>query len=84
MRHAGRLLLVIVGAQFVAIPLSFVILIAILPVLRSLEKSTGIEMIGHSGPADWVIAGVWVVISLFIVATLIATRPRKEGSTHED
>jgi hypothetical protein len=76
---AGRLVL----AQIAALPLSFFVIIALVPALRSLEGSTGIELVGHSGPADWVIALIWAVISILISATLLVNRKQHESPPHD-
>jgi hypothetical protein len=48
-RHflAGALILL------ASLPLGFVVAIALLPLWRWIERATGIEAVGHSGPAEW-------------------------------
>ncbi len=75
MRRGISLALRLLGGQIAAIPLAFIVLIALMPVLRSLESATELELVGHSGPADWVIFVVWAVISLIITATLLGSKP---------
>ena len=77
MKRFARAILIFLAGQAVAIPFAFVLLIASMPVLRALEASTGIEMVGHSGPASWIIYSIWAVISAIITATLVATRSKK-------
>lgn len=37
----------------VALPLSAIMTLALLPLWRVIEERYGIESVGHSGPADW-------------------------------
>ncbi|MDH3741155.1 MAG: hypothetical protein OER56_06100 [Hyphomicrobiales bacterium] len=61
---------IIVSGIILAIPISFFVAIASLPLLRDAEKRWDIEVIGHSGPADWVLWTIWIVISAMIAATI--------------
>jgi hypothetical protein len=81
--HIASVIIRIIVGQFLAIPFTFAALIALIPALRRLEPAFGIEMIGHSGPADWVIFVVWAVISFLITATLLVNRNSK-GKTVDD
>lgn len=76
---AGRLIL----AQIAAVPLSFLVIIALMPGLRRLEVASGLELVGHSGPADWLIAVIWAVISIIIGATLAVNRKQHESPPHD-
>ena len=63
----------IVSALLIAIPVAVVATILLLPLWRWVEASSGIESIGHSGPAEWcylavlalVAPGVWLVLGIF-------------------
>lgn len=68
----------IVAAIVLAFPITFVTGFASAPLLRDAEKSWGIELIGHSGPADWLLWTIWIVISTAI-ATSIWLLTRKRG-----
>ena len=59
------LLLIII----IAVPLSIVITIVLSPFWSWLETSTGIESLGHSGPAEW----CYLVIFLMLVAAITGT-----------
>ena len=61
---------IIVAAIVLAIPVSFFIAIGSLPLLRDAEKRWNIEVIGHSGPADWVLWTIWIVISVAFAVTI--------------
>jgi hypothetical protein len=56
------LLLIII----ISVPLSIVVTIVLSPFWSWLETSTGIESLGHSGPAEW----CYLVIFLILVATI--------------
>jgi hypothetical protein len=57
-----HLVLSLLGIVVIAAPLSIVTAILLLPLWRWLEASTGIESVGHSGPAEWCYAAVFVVL----------------------
>lgn len=75
-----KILGLIVAAVVLAIPPAFFVAIASVPLLRFLEPRWGIEMIGHSGPADWVLWTIWIVISAAIAATLWLLWAKKRSS----
>ena len=53
-----------------AIPFSILAAIAAVPLMRWAEETWRIEVIGHSGPADWLLAAIWMVISAGIAITI--------------
>ena len=59
-----RLFLSLAVVAVIAVPLSIVATFLLLPVWSWLEASTGIESVGHSGPAEWCFAAVYLVLSL--------------------
>lgn len=59
------LLLIII----IAVPLSIVVTIVLSPFWSWFEASTGIESLGHSGPAEW----CYLVILLILVAAITGT-----------
>lgn len=62
-------------AAVVAIPLSFLVSMLLTPVLWRLEPVVGIELAGHSGPADWIIAAVFGLFTLVLsIILLLRTR----------
>ncbi len=61
---------IIIAAVLLAIPFTFVAAIASVPLLRDIEARWDIEVVGHSGPADWVIWMIWLVISAALAATI--------------
>ena len=71
MSRVRRLVPSLLGIALIAAPLSVVVTILLLPLWRWLEASTGIESVGHSGPAEWCYAAVFLVLvtgaSLFVL-----------------
>lgn len=55
------------GLVAVALPVSIVATFLLSPFWSWLEASTGIEAIGHSGPADW----CYLVVLLLIVGVAV-------------
>ena len=70
---------IIAAAAVLAFPISFMMGFASAPLLRNAEKRWGIELIGHSGPADWLLWTIWIVISTAIAIT-IWLLTKKRGS----
>ncbi len=52
-RAAYRYVVAVVAAFVASVPLGVAGTIALLPVWSWLEEATGIESVGHSGPAGW-------------------------------
>ena len=48
-----------------AVPIALALVIFTVPFWRWIEASTGLESIGHSGPAAWCYIFVYVLLSLF-------------------
>ncbi len=74
----GAILLAIVG---VALPVSFIATILLVPFWRWLEADRGIEAIGHSGPAEWCFWLMWalcVATALVFWRVMAARRGREE------
>ncbi|MGB4100401.1 MAG: hypothetical protein WBK91_00620 [Alphaproteobacteria bacterium] len=57
----GMLRQVLVAALIIliALPAGFVVALVMLPFWGWFEAATGIEAIGHSGPAEWVFFTMW-------------------------
>jgi hypothetical protein len=51
------------GLAVVAVPVALAITLLLFPVWSWLEHTTGIESVGHSGPASWCYLAVWVPIA---------------------
>lgn len=55
----------------VALPLSAMMTLALLPLWRVVEERYGIESVGHSGPADWcfiLIYALWLTAGTVVFA----------------
>jgi TRAP-type C4-dicarboxylate transport system permease small subunit len=75
-RRATRVALVLLAA-LALLPVAFAVTVLLVPLWRRVEESTGIEALGHSGPADWCF---WLVYaSLLVSAALVALRLRRSG-----
>lgn len=63
-----------------ALPVSFLVTFLLFPFWGWLEASTGIESVGHSGPADWCFVAVFgVTVTVGGVAWFIWQRKRGAG-----
>jgi hypothetical protein len=76
-RRASRRTLVVLAAALALLPVAVAVTFLLVPLWRRLEASTGIESIGHSGPADWCF---WLVYALLLAgAALVAPWLRRSG-----
>jgi membrane protease YdiL (CAAX protease family) len=62
----ARLSLTALGLLALAVPASVVTTIALFPLWSWFERYTGIESMGHSGPADWCYLAVFLTMALAI------------------
>jgi hypothetical protein len=73
-RKALRVALRYVGLLAVAVvisfPISFIGTFMMNPVLNRLEARYGIELTGHSGPADWIFALVFGITTVVVFLAL--------------
>jgi hypothetical protein len=71
--------LALLGVVLVASPMAIVIAILLRPFWSWWEATTGIEAIGHSGPAAWCYGAVWLLQSAAIIGVALgrggAARP---------
>ena len=77
LRVASRLISLGLLSAVVSFPLAFTGTIMMNPLLGRLEAKYGVELTGHSGPADWIFALVFALtaITLFAVLVLVTRRP---------
>ena len=47
------------GLTAVAVPVALAVTLLLYPVWSWLERTTGVESVGHSGPAGWCYLAVW-------------------------
>lgn len=57
------LLASVVGVILIAAPASIIVTILLLPIWSGLEAATGLECVGHSGPAEWCYVTAFLVIA---------------------
>jgi len=67
-----RIFLGMASIILIAAPLSIFTTILLLPFWSWLEATTGIESVGHSGPAEWCYAVVFLVMVASAVLPLMA------------
>ena len=69
----------ICGAIVLGLPVTFVGTIVLLPLWSWIESRSGIESVGHSGPADWcflAVAAAWLAVA--VTAIVAIERKRDE------
>jgi hypothetical protein len=71
LRGAFRLVGLGFAAAIVSFPISFIGTLLMNPLLGRLEARYGVELTGHSGPADWVFALVFGVTTIALFAALV-------------
>jgi hypothetical protein len=62
-----------------AVPASVVTTFLLIPFWSWLERYTGVESVGHSGPADWCYLAVFLTMALAI-ALFMLVRHRSQGA----
>ncbi|MGN6151846.1 MAG: hypothetical protein ACTHOH_07525 [Lysobacteraceae bacterium] len=58
-----RPLIVVVMILMAAAPFAFVVAAVLSPLWSWIEAATGLESMGHSGPAAWCYCATWVALS---------------------
>jgi len=77
LRTAFRLFCLGFVSAILSFPLAFTSTILMNPLLGRLEAKYGVELTGHSGPADWIFELVFAVFTIALFAVLmLATRRR--------
>jgi hypothetical protein len=79
---ALRLFLGVLVVVLVAAPLSILTTFLLFPFWSWLEASTGIEAVGHSGPAEWCYAAVFLVLA-GSGALIVLSRHRAGGKIRQ-
>ena len=79
MNKTIRTILLSVIALVVAAPLSIVVTVVLFPFWSWLESSSGIESVGHSGPADWCYLFIFVALLSLLAATLMLKIRSNDG-----
>ena len=68
LRAVLRLLGLLIVSGVVSFPIAFIIVIMMSPWLGRLEERHGVELVGHSGPSDWIYATVFAITTIFVFA----------------
>ncbi len=58
------------------IPVTVIAGAILTPALGKLESSSGLELAGHSGPADWVLWSLWAVLTAGVTGAVVGLRGR--------
>ena len=66
--------LALLAAALVSAPLSVVATILLAPFWSWLEATTGIESVGHSGPAEWCYVATFLLLLIGAVLVLFGRR----------
>lgn len=68
--------LMMTGAMvLLGLPVAFLATMALLPLWSAVEQRTGIESVGHSGPASWCFSLVFLV---YLCVACAAARPFRD------
>jgi uncharacterized membrane protein YphA (DoxX/SURF4 family) len=79
MRRRIKGVMIGLAIALAAMPIAVVVTIAALPVWSWLEAATGIESIGHSGPAEWCYLVTYLIVAA-CGALLWSRKRRRAGS----
>jgi hypothetical protein len=71
-----RLFLLLLGVAVIAVPAAILVTLLTWPFWSWFEAATGIESFGHSGPAEWCYAAMYVVL-VAIAAAVVFLRHRQ-------
>lgn len=66
LRYVGLL----VAAAVISFPISFIGTFMMNPLLGRLEARYGVELTGHSGPADWIFEAVFGITTVLVLLLL--------------
>ena len=70
LRRALKHLLIVLASAVLGFISGFIVAIATAPFWGWFEDKTGIESLGHSGPADWVFEFLFALCFIFFFAFL--------------
>ena len=79
MKKTMRTMLLSVIALVVTAPLSIIVTVVLFPFWSWLESSSGIESVGHSGPAGWCYLSIFVALLTVLAATLMLKMRSNHG-----
>ena len=84
MSFSFRIFLGILSVILIAVPFSLLATILLLPFWSWFEATTGIESVGHSGPAEWCYAVVFLIIAAGAAQPLLARLRRLRNGKSEE
>jgi len=76
MKRGAGTVLTLLGVILLAAPVGVVLTIVLQPLWSWIEALTGLESLGHSGPAGWCYVAVWVLVASF-AGYVVFSRRRK-------
>lgn len=79
MSRPVRRVLILLAIFLVSAPLSVVATIFLFPFWAWFEATTGIESVGHSGPAEWCYLAAFLVL---VTGATLALLGRRRGERH--
>jgi hypothetical protein len=79
-----RLTLTALGLLALAVPASIVSTFLLFPFWTWFERYTGVESMGHSGPADWCYLAVFLTMALAIALFMLIRHRSKERTPNAD
>lgn len=71
MTRDSKTTLALIALLLLGLPLAFILTILLVPFWSYLENATGIEAVGHSGPAGWCFV---LVYGAMLIACVIGVR----------
>lgn len=78
MKRPFSIVLLLLIIIIIAVPLSIVVTIVLSPFWSWFETSTGIESLGHSGPAEWCYLFIFLILIAAITGTYLIYQRGKE------
>ncbi|MBC2667072.1 hypothetical protein H7F51_16255 [Novosphingobium flavum] len=79
MRRVIREAIVFVALAVLALPVTAVLALLLMPLWSWIEKRWGIEAVGHSGPAGWCFEAVFAALVIALAALRHGLRSRAHG-----
>lgn len=76
-----RLVLILLAIAMVSIPVSLVVTILLFPFWSWFEAVTGIESVGHSGPAEWCYVTAFIVLVAGSALVMLGRRRGERNGT---
>lgn len=71
-----RPILIVLIIAAIAMPIGAVVTILLTPLWRWVESATGLESIGHSGPANWCFVAIYILTVLTAIVVWLRLRLR--------